>query len=228
MEGAPVSLHLSDLLGGEYNLSVEVYFKNSNVPESVVSAENDTDLQHIKIESTASDPSPIITLGYTDGSFETGIAYQGNNIANALFAVGFDLPEETIFYTIKKIRIYVAASPNYITLRLWDGSQNKPGDQFYFSDLRYVSSGWNDFPVNLQRNGNNKFYAGYRQLVSGAPLLGIDTEAPPSLQSMFFSETERSWQVFQNGDFGIEVELEYVIFSGPGRSFVVSDNPAGQ
>ncbi len=225
-EEETVSLHLSDLLGGEYDLSVKAYFKNSNVPESVISTENDSDLQHIKIESSAGDPSPIITLGYSDGSFETGITYQGNNITNALFAVGFDLPEETIFYTIKKIRIYVTASSNYITLRLWNSSMNRPGDQFYFSDLRYVSAGWMDFPVNIQRNGNGKFYAGYRQLVSGAPLLGIDTDPPHSLQSMFFSETERSWQVFRNGDFGIEVELEYVLSSGPGRSIIISDNRA--
>jgi len=189
----------------EYEFAYGIYFSAGNELIRTYSGFDDNDLFE-KLEPANQDYIPIGTwLKLDDGTFESWVNFPAGT---GDFAVKFYAPSNTLSCRIKKIAIRIDSESNYGMLKVWRIIQGAPNDEIWSgSDLVLLTTGWNEFEVNIDISSFKEFSAGYWQAQAGGPNLSTDTGAFNLGTS--FSRSDDVWTQVSGIDYAIEVYVEY-------------------
>lgn len=204
-----------------YDLLFEVYFSiNPDNRIAVVGKSEYPDIGGVLLESYQED---VINtwLSYNDGSFENG--YFWNN-TTGYFAVQFDKPSGAMDCMIKAIRFHNYANSANVYIQVWDYSAGFPGNYIYNSsagnEFYLYSNQWNTAYLDIDVTNYDQFFVGYYQYQQAMPVISVDETTPLYGRSYYKSISATSWTNDSNGDYAIEVYIEYTISSTGGKPVV--------
>ena len=206
-----VSITVNNGTHGLYDFKVVAYYANGIFSEDVSDWNDDSDLASVPMETVAEDPQAQYSwLWYHDGIFEMYTNWQNDY---GYFAVKFYHPSSAINCSVKKIRICIYNNPSYVRIRAWDDYNNFPDTRFYTpTDNTYLGTDWNEINVDINVDSYDPFYIGYYQYNYGQPSLLID-DSSPNYTSYYNNLTYNVWYQKTNGDYAMEVYVEYTTTS---------------
>jgi hypothetical protein len=216
-----VAITITNGVHGYYDFKLVAYFANRYMIEDEVTMNDNSDLGSVPMETAAEDPLPQYSwIWYHDSIFEMYTHWPDDY---GYFAVRFNHPSGATSCTVKKIRICIYDNPSYVRIRAWDNYNNYPDTRFYYpSTSTYLSTGWNEIDVDINVVSFNPFYIGYYQYYYGQPYLLID-DTSPDFTSYYNNLTNNIWYQKTNGDYAMEIYVEYTTTSQNGKSVTRSE-----
>jgi len=211
---------------GVFDFLLEVYA--SSDPSSRItyaSKTEDADMGDIPMETSQEDII-IYTdwLSYNDGSFEDGY-YWGST--TGYFAVRFSQPYGATSCIIKRIRFNIYDYSASVRVRVWDSSGNYPYNYLLFTgsgeESYLYAYTWTTVYVDVDVTSYDPFFAGYYQYQTGVPIISADETIPLYGRSYYKSISASGWTNDTDGDYGVEVYVEYTTTSANGKTVVKSE-----
>jgi len=210
---------------GVFDFLLEVYYSSDpNTRITYASKTEDADMGGISMETFQED-IVIYTdwLSYNDGSFENGYAINNDY---GYFAVKFDQPAGALTCVVKQIAYHISVNASNVWIRGWDDFNNYPDTRIYTTTTNtYLNTGWNFINIDIDVSSYDPFYIGYYQINygSGSPYISADETTPLFGRSYYRPISASSWTNDTDGDYAIEVFIEYTSTSANGKSIVKSE-----
>jgi len=211
---------------GVFDFLLEVYFSNAPDTRIIYASESeDADMGSIPMERPEID---IIIysdwLIYNDGTFEDGYYWSGQT---GYLAVRFEQPAGATSCMIKAIRYHAYSNSANVYIRVWDNSGGYPGTYIYYSssgdEFYLISNQWNTAYLDIDVSNHYTFFVGYYQYQFDIPLISADETLPLYGRSYYKSYSASGWTNDPNGDYAIEVNVEYITTSANGKPLVKNE-----
>lgn len=205
-----------------YDFKIIAYFSGSSILEDEYDRFDDSDLGDVPFETVNEDPIVYNDwLMYHDGSFEDGYYW---STTTGYFAVRFDQPQGATSCVIKRIRFNIYENSASVRVRVWSDFVNTPNNYVYYTGAgeesylyRYI---WNTVYVDVDVSAYDPFYAGYYQYQTGMPIISADETIPLFGRSFYKSISASTVTNDTDGDYAIEVYVEYTTTAANNKSIV--------
>ena len=207
---------------GVFDFLLEVYYSSDPNTRIVYASESeDADMGSIPMERPEIDILIFNTwLSYNDGTFENGYSFSNDY---GYFAVKFDQPAGALTCQVKQIAYHISLNASNVWIRGWDDLNNYPNTRIYTTTTNtYLNTGWNFINIDIDVSLYDPFYIGYYQINygSGSPYISADETTPLFDRSYYKPISASGWTNDTDGDYAIEVYIEYTTTSANGKPVV--------